>query len=219
MKIDCTSNSGRPCLNCEAYVAGYEAGTGLAGEDPDTLLLKLEAMHRRAQKAEGELAKIGGEPGGLAYLRAAKDWAAHWQCRAENAEARLTKARADEETLRRALRGDAACESLRLMRRRAQKAESAIRAVERRAEGVCRDAERRVTEQHRIRALYRKEMRDAADMIRASGLVSTDTPANPETGAPRIVQGRLDVLVPALIAECERLRAEVARLREASGGR
>ncbi len=35
------------------------------------------------------------------------------------------------------------------MHRRAQKAESAIRAVERRAEGMCRDAGRRVTEQHR----------------------------------------------------------------------
>lgn len=29
----------------------------------------VQVMHRRAQKAEGELAKIGGEPGGLAYLR------------------------------------------------------------------------------------------------------------------------------------------------------
>lgn len=33
----------------------------------DTLAMR--AMHRRLQKAEGELAKIDGEPGGLAHLR------------------------------------------------------------------------------------------------------------------------------------------------------
>ena len=27
MKIDCTSNNGKPCLNCEAYMAGFRAGT------------------------------------------------------------------------------------------------------------------------------------------------------------------------------------------------
>lgn len=26
MKIDCTSNNGGPCLNCEAFMAGWEAG-------------------------------------------------------------------------------------------------------------------------------------------------------------------------------------------------
>ena len=26
MKIDCTSNNGKPCLNCEAWMAGFRAG-------------------------------------------------------------------------------------------------------------------------------------------------------------------------------------------------
>lgn len=212
MKVDCTSNNGKPCLNCEAFMAGHEVGAGLAGEDPDTLLLKLEAMHRRAQKAEGELAKIGGEPGGLAHLRSAKDWVAHWERRALTAEAKLTAARDTEQTLRRALHGDTASETIRRLRRRAQKAEGAIRAVERRAEGLCRDAEQRVTEEARVRGLYRKEMRAAADRIRESGLIQCETPKR--DGWPRVGEGRLEVLVPRLIAECERLRAEVARLSD-----
>lgn len=79
MKIDCTSNNGRPCLNCEAYMAGYEGGVAACVE-------KVQAMHRRAQKAEGELAKIGGEPGGLAYLRNATNW---WSSQAQRTESLL----------------------------------------------------------------------------------------------------------------------------------
>lgn len=210
MKIDCTSNNGGPCLTCEAFMAGHEVGTRAGLLPLAALDDKLRVMHRRAQKAEGELAKIGGEPGGLARLRAAKDWAAHWERRALVAEAKLAEARDTEVALRMALHGDAASETIRRLRRRAQKAEGAIRAVERRAEGLCRDAERRVTEEARVRGLYRKKMRACSDMICESGLVQCETPAR--DGWPRCVEGRLEVLVPRLIAECERLRGEVTRL-------
>ena len=141
MKIDCTSNSGKPCLNCEAYMAGFRAGVDSLSDK-----VTLEFAHPLAR-----------------------------------------------------------------MHRRAQTAESAIRAVERRAEGMCRDAGRRVTEEARVRGLYRKEMRAAADLIRASGLVQCETPKR--DGWPRVAEGRLEVLVPRLISECERLRAEAERLR------
>lgn len=103
-------------------------------------------------------------------------------------------------------------DKLRTMHRRAQKAESAIRAVERRAEGLCRDAERRVTEEARVRGLYRKRMRECSDMICLSGFVQCEMPTR--DGWPRCVEARLEVLVPKLIAECERLRSDVARLSD-----
>lgn len=63
MKIDCTSNGGKPCLNCEAWMAGVKSSV------TTNFYNEIRAMHRRAQQAEGELARIGGEPGGLAQLR------------------------------------------------------------------------------------------------------------------------------------------------------